>query len=212
MIELRDSGIFLNQDGRESKSCISKEEALCNTMAYAILKAHNHGEDMEHLKLKFDALVSPDNNYVNILQTAKASGLKEQEACRRTGAEVEEMTIGSFIVSEEIGDGSSREQAASCQKVLGGFANLANSYATKRYRSNLINWGILPLMTEEKLELSEGTWILIEKVRDHVRKGENLCAEVLDGSGRNYTCTVGEMTEEEKEILLSGCLINYYRG
>ena len=121
------------------------------------------------------------------------------------------------MVSDQIGDGSSREQAASCQKVLGGFANLANEYATKRYRSNLINWGILPLRTEEALEIPVGSYLLIRNVRDVVAACKNpVTVQVLDSEAgtvqSEITCTLDALTEEERKILLSGCLINYYRG
>ena len=131
--------------------------------------------------------------------------------CRELACTRAEITIGSLMAADEIGDGSSREQAASCQKVLGGFANLANAYATKRYRSNLINWGILPLQTEEPLALATGTWLLIEDVGRCVMATQDIIpVKVLDQSGRVYRCTIGSMTEEEKQILLSGCLMNYY--
>lgn len=136
-----------------------------------------------------------------------------EEACREFGCRPEDVTIGSLIAADEIGDGSSREQAASCQKVLGGFANLANAYATKRYRSNLINWGILPLAAREEIDLPVGIYLFIDRVRQRIREGQaEIPVKVMDKSGRVYWCTVGEMTEEEKEILLSGCLINFYKG
>ena len=121
------------------------------------------------------------------------------------------------MVSDKIGDGSSREQAASCQKVLGGFANLANEYATKRYRSNLINWGLLPLRTEEALDIPVGSYLLIRDVRDVVSSCKNpVMAEVLDPASGSVkavlNCTLDALTEDERKILLSGCLINYYRS
>ena len=121
------------------------------------------------------------------------------------------------MVSDKIGDGSSREQAASCQKVLGGFANLANEYATKRYRSNLINWGLLPLRTDEALKIPVGSYLLIRDVRDVVSECKNpVMVQVLDSASgtvkSEITCTVDALTEDERKILLSGCLINYYRG
>lgn len=130
---------------------------------------------------------------------------------------VSDITLGSLMVSDQIGDGSSREQAASCQKVLGGFANLANEYATKRYRSNLINWGILPLRTEEALEIPVGSYLLIRNVRDVVAACKNpVTVQVLDSEAgtvqSEIICTLDALTEEERKILLSGCLINYYRG
>ncbi len=136
---------------------------------------------------------------------------------QRTGCGADEITFGSVMVSDQIGDGSSREQAASCQKVLGGFANLANEYATKRYRSNLINWGILPFRTSEKLDLPNGTWLFVENIAGRIRDGaQEIAVEVLSGEraavSQTIPCTLDQLTEEEQNILLSGCLINYYRG
>ena len=105
-----------------------------------------------------------------------------------------------------IGDGSSREQAASSQKVLGGFANLANEYATKRYRSNLINWGILPLETAEDVHLPVNTWAYID-TEELIRTGKGS----LITEERTIPVSIGHCSEEEKKILRSGCLINYYR-
>ncbi len=134
----------------------------------------------------------------------------------RLNCGAESISLGSILISEQIGDGSSREQAASCQRVLGGFADLANEYATKRYRSNLINWGVLPLRTEEKPEIPVGSWLLLQNVRQHLEgSGEPLLAEVLDPntgeSVRTVSCTLDMLTEDERNILLAGCLINYYR-
>lgn len=135
-----------------------------------------------------------------------------KQLCERTNCTPADITIGSVIVADTIGDGSSREQAASCQKVLGGFANLAGSYATKRYRSNLINWGILPLQIEELPELQNGTYLFIENVQEYVlNHSTKIPVQVLDGSGTIYECSIGEMTEDEKKIVLSGSLINYYK-
>ncbi|MCI8889111.1 MAG: hydratase [Hungatella sp.] len=142
-----------------------------------------------------------------------------EEIARRCGGSVRDIRIGSVMVSEQIGDGSSREQAASSQKVLGGFANIANEYATKRYRSNLINWGILPLRSQEELRLETGDYVLISDVREAVEgAGENLKVKILHRreEGKTYTedvikCTLDKLTEDEKKILLEGCLINYYR-
>lgn len=133
----------------------------------------------------------------------------------RLGCGAKDITLGSLMVSDQIGDGSSREQAASCQKVLGGLANLANEYATKRYRSNLINWGLFPLRTEETLEIPVGTWFLLRDVRQCLEGGP-VCLEELEPSTgetvRTISCTLDALTEEEKRILLAGCLINHYRG
>ena len=127
---------------------------------------------------------------------------------------LDELTYGSLMTSDAIGDGSSREQAASNQKVLGGCANLACEYSTKRYRSNLINWGILPLLTEQNPHLQEGDFVLIEDVQNVIaHAGEPVALHLLHADGETLcTATLGTLTEEEKKILASGCLINYYKG
>lgn len=135
----------------------------------------------------------------------------------RLGCLAEEITLGSLMVSDQIGDGSSREQAASCQRVLGGFANLANTYSTKRYRSNLINWGMLPLRTEETLRIPVGTYLLVPDVRKALEQGaEEIAVQVLnprDGRAeRVISCQLDHLTENERRILLAGCLMNYYKG
>ena len=124
--------------------------------------------------------------------------------------------IGSTIFAVKPGDGSAREQAASCQKVLGGWANIANEYATKRYRSNLINWGMLPFITEEDhtdLSFKNGDYIFVPDVRKVVtEKLREVKAYVVGEELREITLKLGEMTDTEREIILKGCLINYYRG
>ena len=130
--------------------------------------------------------------------------------------ELNDITFGSIIVSDQIGDGSSREQAASNQKVLGGFANLANEYSTKRYRSNLINWGLLPFRTEEKLDIPVGAYLMLPNARTKLLSGEqDLQLHVFSETGEKVgliPCTLDALTEEERQILAFGCLINYYKG
>lgn len=177
---------------------------------------------------------SRDRDYVSRAKVIRAlerqrreSGKTEDEALngllealgKRLGCNVREITLGGLMVSDQIGDGSSREQAASCQRVLGGFANLTNEYVTKRYRSNLINWGIFPLRTEAALDVREGEYLLLKNVEDAVRSMDSgsshrIELEILDSrtgvaEGRIF-CTMDDLTEEEKHILLSGCLMNYY--
>ena len=124
--------------------------------------------------------------------------------------------VGSTIFALKPGDGSAREQAASCQKVLGGWANIANEYATKRYRSNLINWGMLPFITEEKdteLSFKNGDYIFVPDVRKAVEdKTDAVKAYVVGDSLKEITLKLGDLTDNEREIILKGCLINYYRG
>jgi len=124
--------------------------------------------------------------------------------------------VGSTIFAVKPGDGSAREQAASCQKVLGGWANIANEYATKRYRSNLINWGMLPFITEENheaLSFKNGDYIFVPEVRKAVEeKWADVKAYVVGDSLKEIVLKLGDLTDNEREIILKGCLINYYRG
>lgn len=121
--------------------------------------------------------------------------------------------FGSTIFAVKPGDGSAREQAASCQKVLGGWANIANSYATKRYRSNLINWGMLPFLIDEgELPFRNGDYLFVPGIREAVENKETeVKAFVVGDNLKEFTLKLGEMTDDERTIILDGCLINYYR-
>ena len=122
--------------------------------------------------------------------------------------------IGSTIFAVKPGDGSAREQAASCQKVLGGWANIANEYATKRYRSYLINWGMLPLLIGPGgLPFANGDYIFLPDIRKEVESAaDEIKAYVIkDGGCKEFTLTMGELTDDERDIILKGCLINYNR-
>ncbi|MCC8162657.1 MAG: hydratase [Lachnospiraceae bacterium] len=122
--------------------------------------------------------------------------------------------VGSTIFAVKPGDGSAREQAASCQKVLGGWANIAHSYATKRYRSNLINWGMLPFLIDEgELPFTNGDYLFVPHITQVVQRGDTQVKAyvVKDGALQEFTLKLGEMTADEREIILKGCLINYNR-
>ena len=122
------------------------------------------------------------------------------------------MGYGSTIFAVKPGDGSAREQAASCQKVLGGWANIANEYATKRYRSNLINWGMLPFLIDRgELPFKDLDYIFLPGIRSAVERADSeICAYVVkDGALKPFTLRLSDMTDEERQIILSGCLINY---
>ena len=156
------------------------------------------------------------------------------EASRRSGEKADELMsvlskvgnadelinntqFGSCVFANKPGDGSAREQAASCQKVLGGFANICYEFATKRYRSNCINWGILPFTLAEGAEFpySEGDYVFVGGIREAIIEGkEEFAAKVIraDGSVADLTLYVKGLTEDEKEIILDGCLMNYYRN
>lgn len=123
-----------------------------------------------------------------------------------------ETAIGSVIYAVKPGDGSAREQAASCQKVLGGLANIAKEYATKRYRSNLINWGMLPFLLDIEIPFENGDFIFIPAIKKAVEeKWDEMKTYVVGGTMREFTLRLGELTDDEREIILKGCLINYYR-
>ncbi len=122
--------------------------------------------------------------------------------------------IGSTIFAVKPGDGSAREQAASCQKVLGGWANIANEYATKRYRSNLINWGMLPFIIDEgELPFKNHDYIFVPGIRAAVEeKKSEMAAYVVTSAGlKEFTLKLGDLTDDERSIILKGCLINYNR-
>ncbi|MBR2674134.1 MAG: hydratase [Mogibacterium sp.] len=162
----------------------------------------------------------------------RSKAIAAEEAERREGKRPERLTkalstvgdvdellkntqFGSCIFANKPGDGSAREQAASCQKVLGGFANICYEYATKRYRSNCINWGILPFTIEEGTEFpyEEGDFIFVSGIRNAVESGaEEISAKIIrkDGSLSDLTLYIKGLTEDEKQIILDGCLMNYY--
>ncbi len=121
--------------------------------------------------------------------------------------------IGSTIYAVKPGDGSAREQAASCQKVLGGWANIAQEYATKRYRSNLINWGMLPFIYEEEtLPFKKDDYLFIPNIAEAVKnKATEIPVYVVAEEMKPFTLKLGEMTDDERDIILKGCLINYNR-
>lgn len=125
----------------------------------------------------------------------------------------ESMEIGSFIYAVKPGDGSAREQAASCQKVLGGLANIAKEYATKRYRSNLINWGMLPFIIKEEVTFEIGDYLFIQNVKSAVTdKITEIKAYIVNKDMQEITLSLGDLTDDERAIIREGCLINYYKS
>lgn len=125
---------------------------------------------------------------------------------------LEEVDLSSVVYATKPGDGSAREQAASCQRVLGGGANIAREYATKRYRSNLINWGMIPFIIEEEPLFGDDDYIFIPNVLEQVKLNEpTLDAYVLGETVQKITLKIGEMTQDEKDIIIAGSLINYNR-
>ena len=123
--------------------------------------------------------------------------------------------IGSTIYANKPGDGSAREQAASCQRVLGACANIAMEYATKRYRSNCINWGMAPLLTATPEDYALGDWVFVPGIREAILSGRQAFDAYVvkaDGSVKKTSVSTGTLTEDERQIIADGCLINYYRN
>ncbi len=145
-----------------------------------------------------------------------------EKVCKALGVSVSDVQLGSTIYATKPGDGSAREQAASCQRVLGASANIACEYATKRYRSNLMNWGMLPFLyktgdleASKKLPFANDDYIYIPNVKKLVaEKADSYKAYAVtpDGKVTEFELTTGDMTDDERKIILSGCLINFYRG
>ena len=159
------------------------------------------------LKLAEFALSRKDPAYVG-----RAKEVRDGEFPLELGFDAENTTYGSVVCSIKPGDGSAREQAASCQRVLGGVANIAIEYATKRYRSNLINWGMLPLLAD-KNDFAVGDYVYIEGIKKAIENGEKTFkATVLGENKRTITLKMDALTDAEKQIILKGCLINYYKG
>lgn len=128
-------------------------------------------------------------------------------------ADLNNTGIGSVIYAVKPGDGSAREQAASCQKVLGGWANIAHEYATKRYRSNLINWGMLPFIFEDEIPFDKDDYIFVPGIAKAVAdKVSEIDAYIVNKNFEKFTLKLGELTDDERTIILKGCLINYYKA
>ena len=159
------------------------------------------------LKLAEFALSRKDPAYVS-----RAKAVRDGEFPKELLLDEKNTTYGSVVCSIKPGDGSAREQAASCQRVLGGVANVAHEYATKRYRSNLINWGMLPLLSD-KNDFNVDEYIYIDNVRTLIETGaKEFPATVIGDKKRKITLKMDALTDAEKQIILKGCLINYYKG
>lgn len=159
------------------------------------------------LKLAEFALSRKDPEYV-----ARAKAVKEEGFPSNLNINSAVTTYGSVVCAVKPGDGSAREQAASCQRVLGGSANIAEEYATKRYRSNLINWGMIPFIAD-KNDFKVGEFVYIKGIKKGLEKGEEeFTAKVLGDNERTVKLKTGALTPSEREIILKGCLINFYKS
>ena len=164
-------------------------------------------KDIQKAQKAIEADTCPCEAVPELTSVMEAVKAQYQDVNRET------IGIGSTIFAVKPGDGSAREQAASCQKVLGGWANIAQEYATKRYRSNLINWGMLPFLYDnEELPFVNGDYIFIPDIAQAVKdKAASIKAYVVGEELKEFELKLGELTDDEREIILKGCLINYNR-
>ena len=162
------------------------------------------------------ALSRREPEYVARSKAVRDSGMSAEvlEVLSRVGGKAETVSVGSCIYANRPGDGSAREQAASCQKVLGGFANICQEYATKRYRSNCINWGLVPFTLPEGAEFTYdvGDWVYVPGIKQAILAGkEEFAAKVVTKDGvKDITLLCKGLTDNDKLILQEGCLMNYY--
>jgi len=166
---------------------------------------------IEAKRQKLSASGGPDDELTKLfLQVSEKKPQNPQEI----GDFWKQTAVGSVVFAMKPGDGSAREQAASCQKVLGGQANIAIEYATKRYKSNLINWGMLPFTIESEAskKLAVGDLIYIPGIRQAVKNGDtDIPATLIQPGGRSpVVLTLKNLSKDERDIILAGCLINYY--
>ena len=177
------------------------------------------------LKLSEFALSRRVPEYVGLSKRIQAQDLERRAgnvpenvaaALAKVGAKAEDTSFGSCVFANRPGDGSAREQAASCQKVLGGDANICYEYATKRYRSNCINWGIVPftIAPETKFEYNPGDFVFVPGIREAIVSGkEEIDAKVITADGvKDIHLYFQNLTADEREILAQGCLMNYYKS
>ena len=178
----------------------------------AVMAGKCPGQMCPELELKqvFDAITATFPEFPELV----AASYNQPQNSADSALQTRSLGFGSTIFAVKPGDGSAREQAASCQKVLGGWANIANEYATKRYRSNLINWGMLPFLIEEgELPFKNLDYLYLPGIRKAViEKSEVITAYAVTQEGlKAFELRLGELTDEERQIILKSCLINYNR-
>ena len=159
--------------------------------------------------LKYELSREEGNNPEEVEELKEVyNSIRKIEGFEDTNAQ--DIGIGSTIYANKPGDGSAREYAASCQRILGAWANIAKEYATKRYRSNLINWGIIPFLIEDKSLIKKDDFIFIPNIKTAIlNKTKDIKAYVLGDKIKEISLSIGHLTDKETEILVSGSLINY---
>lgn len=160
-------------------------------------------QQVERTREAGNCLCETSDEMKNIIETIKKS---------YPDVKGKNLGYGSTIFAVKPGDGSAREQAASCQKVLGGWANIAKEYATKRYRSNLINWGMLPFVMDEDYAFDVDDYVFVPNIVDAIKEKKDVInAYVVNKDMHEISLTLGALTDDERDIILAGCLINYYK-
>lgn len=160
---------------------------------------------LEETRQKGENPEATDEAFKKVMDTVRTIPGFESLDTLKTG-------IGSLVYAKKPGDGSAREQAASCQRVLGGSANIAEEYATKRYRSNLMNWGMIPFILKGETPFKNGDYLFIPNIKNAILEGKpSVTAYVLDDLAHGFELGIGEMTEDERKIISAGCLINFNR-
>jgi len=167
------------------------------------------------LKLAEFTLSRKDPLYVGRAKAVQQLDLDSEELKEVVkGLDIKNTGLGSVIFARKPGDGSAREQAASCQKVLGGCSNIAFEYATKRYKSNLINWGMLPFTMDstQNISFENDDYIVVSGIRAAVTNGtEEIAAKLISKNGnKDFKLQLLGLSKDERDIILAGCLINYY--
>ena len=160
-------------------------------------------QQVERTREAGSCLCETSDEMKNIIETIKKS---------YPNVKGKNLGYGSTIFAVKPGDGSAREQAASCQKVLGGWANIAKEYATKRYRSNLINWGMLPFVMDEDYAFDVNDYVFVPDIVAAIKEKKDIIkAYVVNKDMHEISLTLGALTDDERDIILAGCLINYYK-
>ena len=160
-------------------------------------------QQVERIREAGSCLCETSDEMKNIIETIKKS---------YPNVKGKNLGYGSTIFAVKPGDGSAREQAASCQKVLGGWANIAKEYATKRYRSNLINWGMLPFVMDEDYAFDVNDYVFVPDIVAAIKEKKDIIkAYVVNKDMHEISLTLGALTDDERDIILAGCLINYYK-
>lgn len=193
----------------ESSSYRSNFEKIANYTLSA--KVPEYVERCKKVRNWEKRLIGGEEVFDTVPDLANVAERLTQQGYRTNSANT---SIGTVLYANRPGDGSAREYAASNQKVLGGWANICRQFATKRYRSNLINWGVLPFTTNEKMSFAVGDYLFVPNIRSQLLEGESAITALwlTENSVKELHLSLDDLTDKERRIIAEGCLINYYRS